>query len=231
MTRGYNERAATNLLFRSSLRDSLMRKSFFICVLIVLSTPYVSHSEQPIDVLQKSINMGIAILEDPQYQDVTEKDRQQQILCEAAWEAFDFKEFSKRVLGSNWLTFTSSQRRQFIDAFSEFLCKYYITRLQEKYTDEKVIYLSQHPLADSRALVKVNVLWKGVEVPVEVRMLKRNDTSKVYDIIVLGVSGVKNYRAQLQTILLKQSPEQVIGLIENRIKKEDKRAQNIRKAN
>ena len=208
-----------------------MRKSFFICLLVVLSTPSVSHGEQPIDVLQKSINTGIAILEDPHYQDVTEKDRQQEILCEAAWESFDFKEFSKRVLGSNWRTFTSSQRGQFIDVFSKFLCKYYITRLQERYTDEKVIYLSQHSLADSRALVKVNVLWKGVEVPVEVRMLKRNDTWKVYDIIVLGVSGVRNYRAQFQTILLKKSPAQVIGLIENRIKQEEKRAHNKRKAN
>ncbi len=208
-----------------------MRKSFFICLLVVLSTPSISHSEQPIDVLQKSINTGIAILEDPQYQTITEKDRQQEILCENAWEAFDFKEFSKRVLGSNWRTFTSSQRGQFIDVFSKFLCKYYITRLQERYTDEKVIYLSQHPLADSRALVKVNVLWKGLEVPVEVRMLKRNDTWKVYDIIVLGVSGVRNYRAQFQTILLKQSPTQVIGLIENRIKQGKKRAHNKRKAN
>ena len=208
-----------------------MRKSFFICFLVVLSTPSVSHGEQPIDVLQKSINSGIAILEDPQYQDITEKDRQQEILCEAAWESFDFKEFSKRVLGSNWRTFTSSQRGQFIDVFSKFLCKYYITRLQERYADEKVIYLSQHSLADSRALVKVNVLWKGVEVPVEVRMLKRNDTWKVYDIIVLGVSGVRNYRAQFQTILLKKSPTQVIGLIENRIKHEEKRAHNKRKAN
>ncbi|MGD8253946.1 MAG: ABC transporter substrate-binding protein [Syntrophobacterales bacterium] len=208
-----------------------MRKTFLLCVLIVLSTPSISHGEQPIDVLEKSINTGIAILEDPQYQDITEKDRQQETLCEAAWEAFDFKEFSKRVLGSNWLSFTSSQRRQFIDAFSEFLCKYYITRLQERYTDEKVIYLSQHPLANSRALVKVNVIWKGVEVPVEVRMLKRNDTWKVYDIIVLGVSGVRNYRAQFQTILLEQSPAQVIGLIENRIKQEEKRAQNKRRAN
>jgi len=208
-----------------------MRKSFFICLLVVLSTPSVSHSEQPIDILQKSINTGIAILEDPQYQDTTKKDRQQEILCETAWDAFDFKEFSKRVLGSNWRNFTSSQRRQFIDVFSKFLCKYYITRLQERYTDEEVIYLSQHPLADSRALVKVNVLWKGVEVPVEVRMLKRNDTWKVYDIIVLGVSGVRNYRAQFQTILLKQSPAQVIDLIENRIKREEKRADNKRKAN
>ena len=206
-----------------------MTKSFFICVLLVLSTPSVSHSEQPIDVLQKSINTGIAILEDPQYQDITEKNRQQEILCETAWEAFDFKEFSKRVLGSNWRTFTSRQREQFLDVFSKFLCKYYITRLQERYTGEKVVYLSQQSLADSRALVKVNVLWKGVEVPVEVRMLKRNDTWKVYDIIVLGVSGVRNYRAQFQTILLKQSPMQVIGLIEKRIKQEEKRAHNKRK--
>ena len=208
-----------------------MRKSFFICLLVVLSTPSVSHGEQPIDVLQKSIKMGIAILEDPQYQNITEKDRQQKILCETAWEAFNFKEFSKRVLGSNWLAFTSSQRGKFIDVFSEFICKYYIPRLQERYTGEKVSYLSQHPLADSRALVKVSVLWKGVEVPVEVRMLKRNDTWKVYDIIVLGVSGVRNYRAQLQTILLKRSPTQVIELIENRIKQEEKRAHSKRKAN
>jgi phospholipid transport system substrate-binding protein len=206
-----------------------MRKSFFICVLVVLSTPSVSHSEQPIDVLQKNINTGIAILQDPQYQDITEKNRQQEVLCEAAWEAFDFKEFSKRVLGSNWRTFTSSQKGQFLEVFSEFLCKYYISRLQERYTGETVIYLSQQSLADSRALVKVNVLWKGVEVPVEVRMLKRNDTWKVYDIIVLGVSGVRNYRAQFQTILLKQSPMQVIGLIEKRIKQEEKRAHNKRK--
>jgi phospholipid transport system substrate-binding protein len=179
--------------------------------------------------LQKSINTGIAILEDPQYQDATEKGRQQEILCEAAWEAFDFKEFSRRVLGVNWLTFTASQRGEFIDAFSEFLCKYYITRLQERYTDEKVIYLSQHPLGASRALVRVNVLWKGVDVPVEVHMLRRNDTWKVYDIVVLGVSGVRNYRAQFQTILLEQSPTQVIKLIENRIKQEEKRADHKRK--
>jgi phospholipid transport system substrate-binding protein len=62
-------------------------------------------------------------------------------------------------------------------------------------------------------------------------MLKRNDTWKVYDIIVLGVSGVRNYRAQFKAILHKQSPTQVIGLIKNRIKQEEKRANNKRKEN
>jgi len=73
------------------------------------------------------------------------------------------------------------------------------------------------------ALVRANVLWKGVEVPVEVRMLKRDSTWKVYDIIVLGISGVMNYRAQFQALFRNDTPSQVIGRIRDRIKKEERR--------
>jgi phospholipid transport system substrate-binding protein len=69
--------------------------------------------------------------------------------------------------------------------------------------------------------VKVYVLWKGTEVPVEVRMLRRSSTWKVYDIIVLGVSGVKNYRAQFQALLRDNKPSEVIERIKDRIRKED----------
>ena len=201
-----------------------MTRSFFICLLILLGLPSLSRGEQPIDVLQRNINRGIAILKDPQYLDVNKKTAQQEELCEAAWQLFDFKEFSKRVLAYRWRSFTAIQKQQFIDVFAEFLCKYYLTRLQERYKNEKVIYLEQRLINDSKALVSVNVLWRGLEVPVEVRMLNRNGTWKVYDIIVVGISGVQNYRAQFQELLLKISPGQVITLIENRIKMEEERA-------
>ena len=199
----------------------MIRKAFLICLLILFGIPSVAPCEQPIDVLRKTLNLGIAVLKDPQYRDAAKKSEQQEILCDAAWQVFDFKEFSRRVLASEWQSFTPEQRREFIEVFAEFLCKYYITRLQEKYSDEKVIYLSQQLIANSRASVKVNVLWKGTEVPVEVRMLRRNSTWKVYDIIVLGISGVKNYRAQFQAILRDSTPSQVIGQIRDRIKKEE----------
>jgi phospholipid transport system substrate-binding protein len=200
-----------------------MRRSFCICLLILLGLPSLSRGEQPIDVLQRNINRGIAILRDPQYLESNKKGAQQERLCQVAWQLFDFKELSKRVLTYRWRSFSPTQRQQFTDVFAEFLCKYYLSRLQQRYADEKVIYLGQRLLSDAKASVRVNVLWKGLEVPVKVRMLKRDGTWRVYDISVLGISGTQNYRAQIQELLLRMSPDQIIALIENRIKIEEKK--------
>jgi phospholipid transport system substrate-binding protein len=183
----------------------------------------LAHAEEPIDVLEKTVTLGIALLKDPQYQVAGKRGKQQELLCDTAGRVFDFREFSRRVLASKWRRFTPEQKKEFVEVFAEFLCKYYITRLQERYKDEKVIYLNQHLVGNRIALVRVNVLWQGVEVPVEVRMLNRNSTWKVYDIIVLGISGVMNYRAQFQALFSNSTPSQVIGRIRDRIKEEEER--------
>ena len=199
-------------------QDLLMKKTFVLCLLLSFAIPSVAHSEEPIDVLKKTVDLGIALLKDPQYRQASKKAEQRELLCDTAGRVFDFREFSRRVLASRWQNFSPEQRKEFVGVFGEFLCKYYITRLQERYKDEKVIYLSQHQVGERMARVKVNVLWKGVEVPVEVRMLRHNSTWKVYDIIVLGISGVKNYRAQFQALFRDDTASQVIRRIRERIK-------------
>ena len=206
-----------------SIRDLLMKKSLLPCLLILLAIPSLAHAEEPIDVLEKTVTLGIALLKDPQYQVAGKRGKQQELLCDTAGRVFDFREFSRRVLASKWRRFTPEQKKEFVEVFAEFLCKYYITRLQERYKDEKVIYLNQHLVGNRMALVRVNVLWKGVEVPVEVRMLNRNSTWKVYDIIVLGISGVMNYRAQFQALFSNSTPSQVIGRSRDRIKEEEEK--------
>jgi len=200
-----------------------MKKSVLPYLLILFAIPSLAYCEEPMDVLEKTVNLGIALLQDSHYQVANKKGEQQELLCDTAGQVFDFREFSRRVLASKWRSFTPEQKKEFVDVFAEFLCKYYITRLQERYKDEKVTYLSQHLVGNRIALVRVNVLWKGVEVPVEVRMLKRNSTWKVYDIIVLGISGVKNYRAQFQALFLNDTPSQVIGRIRDRINEEERK--------
>ena len=59
----------------------------------------------------------------------------------------------------------------------------------------------------TRALVNIQVVWKGQKVPVDLRMIKRKGLWKVYDIQFLGISAVRNYRAQFQFILRKETPE------------------------
>ena len=207
----------------SRLWDIEMKKSLLLCFLILFATPPLAHAQKPIDILEKTVKRGIALLKDPQYRVASKKKEQQELLCHTAAQVFDFREFSRRVLSVKWHSFTPEQRKEFVEVFSEFLCKYYISRIQERYKDEKVIFLRQHFVGNRIALVRVNVLWKGVEVPVEVRMLKRNSTWKVYDLVIFGISGVKNYRAQFQALFRNDSPSQVIGRIRQRIKQEERK--------
>jgi phospholipid transport system substrate-binding protein len=50
-------------------------------------------------------------------------------------------------------------------------------------------------------------------------MIKRKGQWKVYDIQFLGISAVRNYRAQFKSLLRKETPDQVIERIRERIRK------------
>ena len=199
-----------------------MRITAYICLLVFLGTPSFSYGEQPLEALKRGIDKGIRVLEDPIYKDSSQKKTQQQRLWEIMLELFDFKEFSRRVLSSHWKEFTPQQREEFVRVFGKFLGKFYLGKLQEKYRDERVIYLSQNKIGKTKALVEIKVLWKDLEIPVTIRMINRGGTWKAYDLSALGVNAVKNYRAQFKWILRKKSPVQVIEKLKERISEIEK---------
>jgi len=188
-----------------------------LLLLAVLEFPAHSFGEKPLEALQQGIDAGISILKDPRHQDPTRKDIAQQNLFEVILQIFDFEEFSKGVLASNWEKFTRRQRKEFVDVFAKFLGKFYLGKLLERYRDEKVIYLNQKINSGTRALVNIRVLWKELEVPVKIRMIKRKGMWKAYDVSVFGISALKNYRAQFKMILSKESPQQVIDRLKKKI--------------
>jgi len=195
----------------------IMRNTAFFLLLIIAGAPSLSFAQQPLEALRQGIDKSISVLEDPQFQDASRKQEQQQILWEIMLQIFDFKEFSRRVLGSHWKKFNLSQRDEFVRVFSEFLGKFYLDRLQNRYKNERVIYLEQQMISKSRALVEIEVLWRNLKVPVKLRMTNRSGKWKVYDLSVLGINAVSNYRAQFKWILSKESPQQVIGRLKKKI--------------
>jgi len=191
-----------------------------LCLLIVV--PVQSSAGGPLEDLRRGVDKGIRILEDPRYEDAALKEEQQQKLWEATLQIFDFREFSRRVLASHWKKFTSQQRNRFSKAFAQFLGKFYLGRLQNRYNGERVYYVDQKLISKTRALVEISVLWKKVKVPVKLRMKKKLGTWKVYDLSVLGINAVSNYRAQFQSILQNKTPDQVIETIKEKIRNIEK---------
>jgi len=194
-----------------------MRILAYIFLILVIAVPALSLAGEPLEDLRRGVDKGILILEDPRYEDTSLKKVQQQKLWEVTLQIFDFREFSRRVLASHWKKFTPEQRNEFSQTFAEFLGKFYLDRVQNKYNGEKILYVNQKIISKSKALVDIKVLWKNVEVPIELRMKKKQGTWKVYDLSALGVSAVSNYRAQFNWMLQNKTPDQVINTLKERI--------------
>ena len=199
-----------------------MRIFIYIFIITLITAPASALGEQPLEALQRGIDKGIRILEDPQYQDATQRNKQAQKLWEATQEIFDFKEFSRRVLASHWKNFTSRQREEFVKLMGEFLGKPNLRKLQSRYNGERIIYADQKLISKTRALVEIKVLWKNLEIPVKLRMKNNQGKWKVYDLSALGISAVSNYRAQLHQILQEKSPEEVIEIFKEKIREKEK---------
>jgi phospholipid transport system substrate-binding protein len=196
-----------------------MKKALVAVVIIIAELSTFAYAEQPVDALQKLIDQGTNILKDPIYKNTGQKEVQRQKLSKIVNQTVDFKEFCRRALASDWLKFKPQQLDEFTDLFSKFVTVFYLTMLQDKYNDEKVILIGQNLISYSKAVVRVKVLWKNIEVPVEIKMIKRGDSWKAYDVIILGISAVRFYGAQFQAVLRKETPAQIIDRLKEKIQK------------
>jgi phospholipid transport system substrate-binding protein len=194
-----------------------MRYRAFFLGLIIFAVPSLLSAQEPLEAVRQNIEKGIRVLEDPQYEDASRKQEQMQILWEIMQQIYDFEEFSRKVLGSSWYKFSQKQRTEFVNVFSQFLGKFYLGKLQDRYSGQKVNFLGQKMISDSRALVEVEVTWSKMKVPVTLRVTNRSGKWKVYDVSAVGISAVGNYRAQFKSIISKESPRQIIARLKEKI--------------
>ena len=195
-----------------------MKKALVAVVIILVELSSFAYAEQPLDTLQKLINQGITVLNDPIYKDKAQKHTQRQQLSEILNQLVDFKEFCRRALAGNLSKFTPQQLNEFTGLFAKFITVYYLSMLQDNYTDEKVVPISQNLISSSKAVIQVTVVWNQLEIPVKIKMIRRGDSWKAYDIFVLGISVVRFYGAQFQEILRKETPDQMIDRLKLKIR-------------
>jgi phospholipid transport system substrate-binding protein len=83
-------------------------------------------------------------------------------------------------------------------------------KIQGEYHNEKIVYGDEKIVDDKWALVRTKIKREALEIPVDYKMKLINGHWKIYDVVVEGVSLVKNYRTQFNTILKKETPAQLI---------------------
>ena len=194
--------------------------AFFMLILF----PAAALSMEPMETIKAPIDAVIAILNDPQYKVAGTKSVQRDEIWKNVKAMFDFDEIAKRAVARNWSDFNDAEKTAFSEVFAQFLGNTYIDKIQGEYHNEQIVYLGQDFYADTYAEVKTQIVRETLNIPVNYRMLKDSDGQwKVYDIIVEGVSLVKNYRTQFASILSKDKPAQLIQQLNDKLAEQNRR--------
>ncbi len=185
---------------------------------VLLMIPLQSYAATPKETIETGVNKLLATLSDPAFK-AKAKDEQVAQIGEVIDTIFDFKELSRRTLGREWKKMAAEQQKEFVQLFTKLLQGVYADRLLA-YSDQKIIFDKETMLKKGRAEVQTYLQTSdGKKIPLFYRLTDKSGSWKVYDVIIEGVSMVKNYRTQFRQILAKDSHEKLLEILRNKVNK------------
>ncbi len=207
------------ILFRHKLALLLLLCVFsacFACFPFPADAGAIAVDNTPKQEIERLVNQVLDILRDPKYKGDAHREERREKLRSLVNQIFDFNDVSKRVLGRYNRRFTKEQFKEFKDSFSKLLEKIYLTKI-EHYSNEKVIFQEEKVLSPKIVAVPTKISKNDQDIPVEYRMIKKNGKWVGYDVVIEGVSLVKNYRSQFYEILHNKKPEDLLKIMRKKV--------------
>jgi len=189
-----------------------------VAAMLLMLMPLQTLAATPKETVETGVSKVIATLGDPAFK-AKAKDAQIAQIGEEIDSIFDFKELSRRTLGRNWRKMKPEQQKEFVQLFKELLQGVYADRLLA-YSDQKVIFDKETMLKKGRAEVQSFLQTSdGTKIPLFYRLSNKSGSWKVYDVIIEGVSMVKNYRTQFREVLSNGGPDKLLKVLRDKVGK------------
>jgi phospholipid transport system substrate-binding protein len=145
-----------------------------------------------------------------------DKDALYDLINEILLPRFDRKYAAQLVLGRHWRTASAQQRERFIEAFYGSLLRRYADGVLDFDLSQIEIQPFRGNLSDPRLTVRTTVtLEDGTEVPVDYAMVQRDEGWLLFDVVIEGISYVRNFRAELNSEIQAKSLDAVIKRLES----------------
>ena len=204
-------------------------KSFLLALVFCLMATVSAHAADITarQTAEAGADRILALLNDPAFKDPATKPAIRQKVEAEVLQLFDFDEFSTRTVGPSWRKFTPEQKEGFKTAFTDLLRNTYIDTLDE-YDGQKIRFTGEVVANNGKRVeVQMEFLTSKQAHPVAFRMLEKNGRWVVYDVLIEGISMIKNYRDQFRDILSKGDPQTLIERVQAKAleQKEKKKAE------
>jgi phospholipid transport system substrate-binding protein len=197
--------------------EKMKRHLIGLSILMFFFSTLPVYAGAPLDTVQTNVNKVLDVLRDPKLKGESAKGIKKEKLEAIYGQMFDEVELSMRTLGRNWPKLNPAQQKEFIQLYRQILEKAYIDKILS-YTNEKIVFPKENMLSNNQAEVQTKVITSSKEIPIFYKVILKDGTWKVYDVVVENVSLVQNYRSQFNSILAKNTPDQLLEILRKKVK-------------
>jgi phospholipid transport system substrate-binding protein len=188
-----------------------------ILLAIVLLLPLEAFASGAKDTVEAQINKMLARMQEPSFKGLS-RDAKIAEIQQIVDEVFDWEELSRRTLGRDWKKFTPEQQKEFVSLFEQILQNVYADRILA-YTSEKIEFGKETQLKKGRVEVESYIITlDNKKIPLFYRLTDKSGQWRVYDVIIEGISMIKNYRGQFREILKTKKPEDLLKTMREKAK-------------
>lgn len=191
-------------------------RAILLIVFLVVSPLSGLAETGPMEQLRPTLSKLTKVLSDQGLKGNEHKIERRAKIMNSIKEGFDFREMSKRILGSTWNSISAADQDRFTELMTKLLENVYIGKL-ENYSGQTIGYVGERVKGD-RAQVSTLIEDHNVQIPVHYIMAMDQGRWMVYDINIEGVSLVRNYMEQFKSILRTQKFEGLVKVIEDKNK-------------
>ena len=167
-----------------------------------------SAAATPIETVKSAIATVVAILNDRTFQQAGMTEARRAAIEQVVRGFVSEQDMVRFTLGTLWTHLSESDQRHFKIIFVQLLRDAVACRVSD-YVNADVLYLTER-VEGNRA--EVRILFKGdkVDTLLNVRLVNRSGTWRMYDAIADGVSLAENYRSQFVQVMRATS---YVGLV------------------
>jgi len=188
-----------------------------ILLVVLLILPLQVLAGDAKETVKGQIDKMLATMQTPEFKGLAREAKLTEISA-IINEVFDYEELSRRTLGREWRNFSPDQQKEFVTLFEKLLQGIYADRILA-YTSEKIEFGKETELRKGQTEVESYIITTdNKKVPLFYRMTNKSGQWRVYDVVIEGISMVKNYRGQFREILSKNKPEDLLQTLREKTK-------------
>jgi len=200
------------------MKEFMRRQFVGITLFLCLVFPVSAHAGAPLETVKGHVDKAFEVLRDPSLKAESARQVKKERIEAILEKMFDFTELSKRTLAQNWSKFDPGQQKEFIGLYKTLLMETYTNKIMT-YTDQKIVFNSEVALTENTFEVRSTVLKNAGDIPINYRVMQKDGSWMVYDVVIEGVSLINNYRSQFREILANKPPESLLETLRKKVLK------------